>query len=393
MDSSRYESRGVSADKKEVHQAIHKLDQGLFNNTFCKVLNDPFSKNDEDCIMLHADTAGTKTILAYLYWKETGDLTIWKGIAQDALVMNIDDMAVSGAVDRFIISNTLLRNKKLIPGEVLQTIIDGTLDFMDQMAQFGIHMHHAGGETADVGDVIRTTDVGYTVYASLKKDKVFRIDIQPGDVILGIGSAGQTIYESNYNSGISCNGLTSARHDVLSKMYSTKYPESYDPALDPALTYVGKYRIQDMVQDKSGGQHMIGDLLLSPTRTFLPLLKKIVDHKMDGLHGIVHATGGAHSKVLKFASNVKIIKNRIPDPPIVFDIIQECSNASPEEMYKVFNMGIRLEIYGSIQAIEQIIPIANELKLPNQIIGHVVSGTTSPVVEMQVNEKKWNYHE
>ena len=391
-DNSRYESRGVSSDKSDVHQAIRKLDHGLYKNTFCKILADPFSNNADDNIILHADTAGTKTILAYLYWKETGDLNVWKGIAQDALVMNVDDMACSGAVERFIISNTILRNKKLIPVEVLEAIIEGTLEFAHMLKPLGIDIIHAGGETADVGDVIRTIDVGYTAYTRLNAKKVFVNQIQAGDLILGLGSAGQTSYESTYNSGISCNGLTSARHDVLSKYYLSNYPESFDSSIDSSLVYIGKYRMTDLIDLGPNVKKTIGELLLSPTRTFLPLLHQMMRADMEGIHGIIHGTGGAHSKVLKFVEGVHIIKDHMPEAPVIFQIIKECSQASVEEMYKVFNMGIRLEIYGSASALERVQIMAEALNIPNQIIGRV-EGQESPVptITMQVDQQKWSY--
>ncbi len=392
MDQSRYESRGVSSDKNEVHKAIQKLDQGLFKHSFCKVLPDPFSLDPDNCMILHADTAGSKTILAYLYWKETGDISVWNGIAQDALVMNLDDMACSGAIDQFVISNTILRNKKLIPGEVLESIIDGTIAFIENMKKYGVHIHHAGGETADVGDVVRTIDVGYTAYTQINRSKVFDNHIQAGDQILGIGSFGKASYESDYNSGIGCNGLTSARHDVLNKYYAETFPESYDDSIEKNLVYSGKYRINDIVQENSL-THQVGKLLLSPTRTYLPLLQKLFTNKIDsGIHGIIHCTGGAHSKVLKFVDGVKIIKDNLPTPPAIFNIIQDCSGASLYELYKVLNMGIRLEIYGSESALSKVKMYADELDLPNQIIGRVEkSDDFNSSVIMKVNGEAWTY--
>ena len=391
MEHSRYESRGVSSDKKEVHQAIRHLDQGLFKNAFCKILPDPFSINPDDAIILHADTAGTKTILAYLYWRETGDVTVWKGIAQDALVMNIDDMACAGAVGPYVISNTILRNKKLIPAEILEAIIEGTVEFVTRMKEFNIIMHHAGGETADVGDVVRTADVGFTVFTQLKKQQVFENNIQPGDFILGLGSYGRTTYEPDYNSGIGCNGLTSARHDILSKFYSQNYPESYDQAIDQAFVYSGPHKLTDTFSSE-GAMYTIGKLLLSPTRTFLPLLHQVFAHSPAGIHGIIHNTGGAHSKVLKFAENVKIIKdNLLPVPPI-FQLIAQSSGASMEEMYKVFNMGTRLEIYGHRDDLTRVAEIANTLQIPNRIIGKVIeSKEKKSTVEVMVDRNTWQY--
>ncbi len=394
MEPTRYESRGVSSDKKEVHQAIKMLDPGLYKNAFCKILADPFASDDDSAMILHADTAGTKTILAYLYWRETGDLSVWKGIAQDALVMNVDDMACSGATSEFVISNTILRNKKLIPSSVLEAIIQGTMDFVDAMAKEGIKIHHAGGETADVGDVIRTIDVGFTAYTKLPRKKVFLNNIQAGDLILGLGSYGQTTYEASYNSGISCNGLTSARHDVLAKYYATAYPESYDPGIDDALVYSGQHRLTDQIWDKT---HMmnrqVGQLLLSPTRTFVPFLHQVFALSTEGLHGIIHATGGAHSKVLKFSQGVKIIKDRLLTPPVIFDLIQQCSNATVQEMYKVFNMGTRLELYGTSSRLDSIQNIATQFNIPCQIIGRVEQTSYPSIVEVQVGKQSWTYQE
>lgn len=389
-DSSKYESRGVSSDKKEVHQAIRKLDQGLFANTFCKILTDPFSVDPESSIMLHADTAGTKTILAYLYWKETGDLNVWKGIAQDALVMNLDDMACSAPVNQFVISNTILRNKKLIPGQVLEAIIDGTMEFANNLKAYDIFLHHAGGETADVGDVVRTIDVGFTAYSSLKKSSVFEINIKPGDLVLGIGSSGKCVYETDYNSGIGCNGLTSARHDMLSQYYRQYFPETFDTGIDPALVYSGTARMTDPVNLENNLNTTIGQMLLSPTRTFLPLLYPLLKGDTTGLHGIIHSTGGGHSKVLKFVNGVRIVKNNLPSPPLIFDLIRKSSGASLSEMYKVYNMGTRLEIYGTENSLCKIQSLADSLELPNQIIGRVDSSPGTEVV-MECEGQSWSY--
>jgi phosphoribosylformylglycinamidine cyclo-ligase len=389
-EPSRYESRGVSSDKNEVHHAIRHLDRGLFRNTFCKILPNIFSGDPEAALMLHADTAGTKTILAYLYWKETGDLSVWKGIAQDALVMNLDDMACSGPVNRFYISNTVLRNKNRIPGEVLEALVEGTLEFADSMKAHDIHLHHAGGETADVGDVVRTLDVGFTAYSELSRSSVFEINIRPGDLILGIGSFGRSIYEPEYNSGIGCNGLTSARHDVLAGEYGRIYPESFDASVHPDLVYSGTYRMIDRIETGDGQSRNVGQLLLSPTRTFLPLLYPLLKRAHPGLHGIIHCTGGAHSKVLKFVNGLKIIKDRLCSPPPVFSLIQKCSKASLPEMYKVFNMGIRLEIYGTESCLAEVAAMASALNLPNQIIGRVETGSPNEV-ELKVGDQSWSY--
>lgn len=389
MEQSRYEKRGVSSEKNEVHNAIKKLDHGLFKHTFCKVLSNPFSSNEENAIILHADTAGTKTILAYLYWKETGDLSVWKGIAQDALVMNLDDMACCGVTDEFILSNTILRNKKIITGEVIEAIIEGTLEFINKMKSFGVHIHHAGGETADVGDVVRTLDVGFTAFTQTSKSSIFENKIQPGDLILGLASDGQTSYENEYNSGIGCNGLTSARHDVLNKNYANLYPESYDASIDSSLVYSGKYKMNDdyKIDNKP---IKIGKLLLSPTRTYIPFLKELFKSEIKGLHGVIHCTGGAHSKVLKFVDRVNIIKDNMPSPAAIFKIIKECGSYSDHEMYKVLNMGIRLEIYGNSSAIDRAKEIASHFNIQNQLIGRVESSNKA-MVTMRVNGQEWNY--
>lgn len=389
-EPSRYESRGVSSDKNEVHHAIRHLDPGLFRNTFCKILPNIFSADPDAAVMLHADTAGTKTILAYLYWKETGDLSVWKGIAQDALVMNIDDMACSGAVNRFYISNTVLRNKNRIPGEVLETLIEGTLEFADLLRAHDIHLHHAGGETADVGDVVRTLDVGFTAYSEVARSAVFENNIRPGDLILGIASFGQASYEPEYNSGIGCNGLTSARHDVLTGDYARQYPESFDASISPELVYSGPHRLTDRIETGEGQSRNVGQLLLSPTRTYLPLLYPMLKHAHPGLHGIIHCTGGAHSKVLKFVKGLKIIKDNLFSPPPVFSLIQKCSQAPLPEMYKVLNMGTRLEIYGTESYLVEVQARAQALGLPNRIIGHVEAGAR-PEVELKVGDQSWSY--
>jgi len=389
-DSLKYESRGVSSDKQEVHQAIRNLDTGLFKNTFCKVLANPFSEDPDSALMLHADTAGTKTVLAYLYWKETGDLNIWKGIAQDALVMNLDDMACTGPVNQFVISNTILRNKKLIPGAVLEALIEGTLEFIDSLRPYDIHIYHAGGETADVGDVVRTIDVGFTAYTTLNKSSVFENRIQAGDLILGIGSFGQSNYESGYNSGIGCNGLTNARHDMLSKKYMELYPETFDSAIDSSLTYSGDHSLNENIYISNELNLSIGQLLLSPTRTYLPLLYPVLKRDVRGLHGIIHCTGGAHSKVLKFAHDVKIVKNNLPLPPPIFRLIRDSSQASLFEMYKVYNMGSRLEIYGTEEFLSGVQSIAETLGLPTWVIGRVEPSLNTEVcLEYQGNT--WTY--
>ncbi len=390
MSPDRYAQRGVSASKEDVHQAISKLDKGLYPKAFCKIVEDHLGGDPAYCTVMHADGAGTKSSLAYIYWKETGDLSVWKGIAQDALVMNLDDMACSAPVNQFVISNTILRNKKLIPGEVLETLIEGTIEFAYSLKPFGIHLHHAGGETADVGDVVRTIDVGFTAYSSLRKSSVFEIDIKPGDLILGISSSGQAVYEKRYNSGIGCNGLTSARHDLLSNHYRQHFPESFDAEIDPSLVYSGPYRLSDRVSIDDQTGSTIGQLLLSPTRTYLPLLYPMLNGNTEGLHGIVHCTGGAHSKVLKFAKGVRIIKNNLPAPPVIFDLIKSASLSSLSEMFKVYNMGVRLEIYGTEKYLKWVQKLANELGLSNNIIGRVEACSVTEVI-VEHGSHTWTY--
>lgn len=370
IDNSRYDGRGVSADKHEVHEAIKGLDKGLFENAFCKILPD-FSGNDESyCNIIHADTAGTKPSLAYLYWKETGDANVWKHIAQDALVMNFDDMACVGCLTDFVLSSTIGRNKHNISGDVIKSLITGTQDFIAKMEQYGIKIHHGGGETADVGDIVRTVDVGFTIFSRMKKEHLIVNDIKPGQVILGFGGYGQATYESEYNSGIGSNGLTSARHDVLSKYYSTSYPESYDSAIPNNLVYSGSKRLTDTVAYDSD-TFTVGQLLLSPTRSFLPLLNAIVRKYKLSINGIIHNTGGAHTKVLNYCNKVSIVKDNLLPVPPVFRLIQEESQTSNREMYEVFNMGTRLEIYvdNDNQVIQSILSEAKNLNIPGQVIG------------------------
>jgi phosphoribosylformylglycinamidine cyclo-ligase len=317
---------------------------------------------------MHADTAGTKSIIAYLYWKETGDLSVWKGIAQDAIVMNIDDMICSGATNHFVLSSTIARNKHLIPKEVLGAIIQGCDELIREWKTYGIDIQMAGGETADVGDLVKTIDVGYTAFARFEQKNIITIQPQAGDVIVGFASFGQSSYESEYNSGIGCNGLTSARHDLLDKSYATNYPESYDGNLPPEVCYIGKHKLTDLAENGIP----IGKLLLSPTRTFAPIIKHVVENYHHAIHGIVHNTGGAQTKCLKYIDQpVRLIKDNLFTPPLVFNLIQEASQISYHEMYQVFNMGTRLEIYTDAQTAEAIISYANTLNVEAQIVGRV----------------------
>lgn len=381
---SKYEQRGVSADKTEVHQAISHLDKGLYPNAFCKILPDYAGTDPDWCTIMHADTAGTKTSLAYMYWKETGDISVWKGIVQDALVMNLDDMACAGALDQFIISSTIGRNKNLVTGDVISALIRGTSEFCERMQEFGIQMHLAGGETADVGDIVRTADVGYTIFARFPRKDVIEINIRPGDVVVGFSSSGQAIYEDQYNGGMGSNGLTAARHDVFSHEYAAQYPETYDPALPEHLVYSGKLRLTD-IEPETGIP--CGKLVLSPTRTYLPLLKQIVPVFRSHINGIIHCTGGAQTKVMKFASGVRIIKDNLFPVPPLFRMIMQQTDTPPAELYKVFNMGHRLEIYTDPASAEQMISVAAQLGIEGKIIGRVeASENTEVIIRSELGE-------
>ncbi len=370
-DAEKYALRGVSANKTDVHAAIKKLDKGLFPTAFCKILPD-FVGNDADfCNIMHADTAGTKTSLAYLYWQETGDLSVWKGIVQDSIVMNLDDMGCVGCVDNIVLSSTIGRNKSLISGDVIKVLIESTVEFCDTMRDYGVNIHLAGGETADVGDIVRTVDVGYTAFARMARKNLVINNVQAGDVIVGFSSYGQTIYEKEYNGGMGSNGLTSARHDVLAHEYADRFTESYNPATPRAVVYSGSKKLTDTL--KVNNQYItVGKLLLSPTRTYLPLLKKILSNTEGGqIHGIIHNTGGGQTKVLKFVKDVHIVKNNLLEVPPLFKMIQSESGTSWREMYQVFNMGHRLEVYCSEKAVENLVSIARNLNIDAQIIGYV----------------------
>lgn len=363
---TRYEQRGVSADKNEVHQAIQHLDKGLYPNAFCKILPDLAGHDPEYCNIMHADTAGTKTSLAYMYWRETGDLSVWKGIVQDAIVMNLDDMACAGATDNIILSSTIGRNKNLVTGEVVKAIIEGTSEFIAEMQKSGVNITLAGGETADVGDIVKTADVGFTAFARYPRKDVIDIRIQPGDVIVGLASYGQASYESAYNGGMGSNGLTSARHDMFAHEYAHKYPETYDNQVPEELVYCGKLKLTD-TEPETGVTY--GKLVLSPTRTFLPVLKPVIDQFRPALHGIIHCTGGAQTKVMKFMKNLHIIKDDLFPVPPLFRLIHEQSGTAWKEMYKVFNMGHRMELYTDAQTAAEIIRISEGLGVQAKIIG------------------------
>ena len=371
---SLYARRGVSAQKEEVHAATQHLDQGLFKNAFCKVYPD-YLGNDENFVsIMHADGAGTKSILAYLYWKETGDLSVWKGIAQDAIVMNLDDLLCVGIHDNIVFNSTIDRNKHLIPGEVLHEIISGSQEVFDMLAEFGINIHYLGGETADVGDVVRTIAVNGTMTARWPKNKIISNEkIKVGDVIVGLAGFGQASYEHQYNSGIGSNGLTSARHDILNKYYSDNFPESYDTSLQDDVAYIGKYRMQDEIQVDDQNTN-IGKLLLSPTRTFAPVLKELFDNNFDSIHGLIHCSGGGQTKCLKYLpGNMKVIKDNLFEPPVIFRLIQEESSSDDREMYQVFNMGCRMEIYSDENSAEEMIAAASKYNIEARVIGRVES--------------------
>ena len=369
-NESRYDKRGVSASKEEVHKAIKNMDKGLYPLAFCKVLPDMVGGEDDYCNIMHADTAGTKTSLAYIYHQETGDISVWEGIVQDSIVMNVDDMACVGAVDKILLSSTIGRNKHLISGEVISKIINGATRFVEQMAEYGITILQAGGETADVGDIVRTIDVGFTTFARLKRSDLIVNDLKGGNVIVGIASYGQSTYETEYNGGMGSNGLTSARHDVFAKTYAEKYPESYDPNTDKDVIYVGSKSLTDEIEVPGYGKITAGKLVLSPTRTYLPLIKKIVDQQL-AVDGMIHCTGGAQTKVIKFVKNKKVIKdNLLPIPPL-FKMIEEESGTPRKEMYQVFNMGHRLEVYCDEETAVEVIKISKSFNIDAQVIGRV----------------------
>lgn len=368
---SLYTRRGVSAQKEEVHQAVQHLDQGLFPHAFCKMYPD-FIGADKDFInIMHADGAGTKSILAYLYWKETGDISVWKGIAQDAIAMNLDDLLCVGVYDNILFSSTIDRNKKIIPGEVLEVVINGTQSFFDEMKKYGVNIHYLGGETADVGDVVRTIAVNGTMAARQRKSRIITNGkISENDVILGFASSGKANYEAEYNSGLGSNGLTSARHDVLSKYYAEKYPETFETTLENDVVYIGKNKMADELTIHNE-QHRIGKLLLSPTRTYAPLMKILLEEYFDDINGVIHCSGGGQTKCMKYLpKDLKIVKDNLFDIPPIFQIIQSNSGADFREMYQVFNMGHRLEIFTSENTADKMIDAANALGIEAKIIGH-----------------------
>lgn len=365
----RYQQRGVSASKEDVHEAIKNVDKGLFPQAFCKIVPDTLSGSDEHCIVMHADGAGTKSSLAYMYWKKTGDISVWKGIAQDALIMNIDDLLCVGAVDNILLSSTIGRNKNKIPGEVISAIINGTEELLENLRGYGIGINSTGGETADVGDLVRTIIVDSTVVCRMRKDQVIdNANIKDGDVIVGLASYGQASYEQEYNGGMGSNGLTSARHDVFNKSLAKDFPESYDHEVPEDLVYSGTKELDDAV---NGSPIDAGKLVLSPTRTYAPVIKKILEEYQDKINGMVHCSGGAQTKILHFVENLHIIKdNLFPTPPL-FELIQKESATDWKEMYKVFNMGHRMEIYVPAEIADDIIDISKSFNIDAQIVGRV----------------------
>lgn len=389
MDShNRYMMRGVSAAKEDVHNAIKNIDKGIFPQAFCKIIPDILGGDSEYCNIMHADGAGTKSSLAYMYWKETGDLSVWKGIAQDALIMNTDDLLCVGAVDNILVSSTIGRNKMLVPGEVISAIINGTDELLASMRDMGIGIYATGGETADVGDLVRTIIVDSTVTCRMKRsDVINNANIRPGDVIVGLASFGQATYESSYNGGMGSNGLTSARHDVFAKYLAEKYPESYDHAVPEELVYSGHYHLDDKLNDVPVNA---GKLVLSPTRTYAPVIKRILDELRPEIHGMVHCTGGAQTKVLHFVNeHCKVIKdNMFPVPPL-FRIIREESQTDWKEMYKVFNMGHRMEIYVRPEVADKVINISKSFNIDAQVIGHIEEGERSLTIKSEFGE--FNY--
>ena len=407
MSNQRYMMRGVSAAKEDVHNAIKNIDKGIFPQAFCKIIPDILGGDPEYCNIMHADGAGTKSSLAYMYWKETGDLSVWKGIAQDALIMNTDDLLCVGAVDNILVSSTIGRNKMLIPGEVISAIINGTDELMQELRDMGIGIYGTGGETADVGDLVRTIIVDSTVTCRMKRsDIIDNANIRPGDVIVGLSSCGQATYEKEYNGGMGSNGLTSARHDVFCKELAEKYPESYDHAVPEELVYSGKYKLNSkfkiqnskLKDDKTKAQPdlnfefnnfelTIGRLVLSPTRTYAPVVRRMLDEMRPKIHGMVHCTGGAQTKVLHFVGDdCRVIKdNMFPVPPL-FKIIQEQSGTDWAEMYKVFNMGHRLEVYVAPEDAEKVISISKSFNIDAQVVGRIEEGKRSLTIKSEFGE-------
>jgi phosphoribosylformylglycinamidine cyclo-ligase len=367
-DTSRYDLRGVSAGKEEVHAAIAGIDKGLFPKAFCKIIPDQLSGSEDHCLIMHADGAGTKSSLAYAYWKETGDLSVWEGIAQDALVMNLDDLICVGAIDNIVLSSTIGRNKRLIPGEVIKAIIQGTEQLLEELRSFGVMIHSSGGETADVGDLVRTIIVDSTVACRMPRNRVIdNANIKAGDVIVGLASYGQASYEKTYNAGMGSNGLTSARHDVFAKAIGEKYPETFDHGTPEEVVYTGQAALTDPLE---GTPLDMGKAVLSPTRTYAPVAKAVFQEMRNAIHGMVHCSGGAQTKILHFVDNLKVVKNNMLPIPPLFRTIQAMSDTSWQEMYKVFNMGHRLEFYLPEEQADNLIAISKSFDIEAQVIGH-----------------------
>ena len=381
-----YAQRGVSAQKEEVHAATKNLDKGLFPKAFCKIYKDVLCGDDNWVNVMHADGAGTKSILAYLYWKETGDISVWKGIAQDAIVMNLDDLLCVGIYDNLIFSSTIDRNKRNVPAEVLEAVINGTQEFFDKMKGFGVGITYMGGETADVGDVVRTIAVNGTMTARWPKSKIITNEkIKAGNVIVGLAGFGKTNYETEYNSGIASNGLTSARHDILHKTYAARYHESYDTSLDEQVVYIGPHKVEDEIEIGEFGKTNIGKLILSPTRTFAPVIREVLENHFDAVDGMIHCSGGGQTKCLKYIpDNVRIVKDNLFEPPVIFKLIQQASNADDKEMYQVFNMGTRLEIYTNEKDAEKMISVAKKFGVEARVVGRVEE---SDKKELQIQTK------
>ncbi len=387
--SDRYAQRGVSAVKEDVHRAIAHIDKGLFPKAFCKIVPDLLTKNEDYCAIMHADGAGTKSSLAYMYWKETGDMSVWKGIAQDAVVMNTDDLLCVGCTENILLSSTIGRNKNKIPGEVIAAIIEGTEEVLEMLRNQGIDIISTGGETADVGDLVRTLIVDSTVTARMPRGKVIDNEhIAPGDVIVGLSSFGQASYESAYNGGMGSNGLTSARHDVFSKVYQSKYPEAFDPSVPMDLIFSGSKRLTDPVKNTSLD---VGKLLLSPTRTYAPIIKAILTEHHDQIHGMIHCSGGGQTKILHFVDQLKINKNNLFEVPPLFSLIQNESNTSWREMYQVFNMGHRFELYVPEEVVDDLIEISESFNVQAQVVGHVESASTKELL-IQTAMGSFEYH-
>ena len=378
MNDQRYNLRGVSASKEDVHNAIKNIDKGIFPKAFCKIIPDILGGDPEYCNIMHADGAGTKSSLAYMYWKETGDLGVWRGIAQDALIMNIDDLLCVGATDNILVSSTIGRNKLLVPGEVISAIINGTEELLAELRDLGVNAYSTGGETADVGDLVRTIIVDSTVTCRMKrKDVISNGNIRPGDVIVGLSSYGQASYEKSYNGGMGSNGLTSARHDVFGKYLATKYPESYDNAVPDELVYSGTLKLTDKIAELGIDA---GKLVLSPTRTYAPVIKKLLDEMRSQIHGMVHCSGGAQTKIMHFVEKMKVVKNNLFPVPPLFNIIQEQSGTDWHEMYKVFNMGHRMEIYVDSSNAQKVIEISHSFGIDAQIVGYTEASDRNELI-------------